>query len=469
MDHSTFISEAYKLIDWIANYHKEIRSYPVLPNVKPNQIIDQLALVPPQKGETIESIFNDFKNIIMPGITHWQSPYFMAYFPSNMSYPSLLAEFLSAGIGIQCMSWIASPAATELEQQMIKWLNHLLLPDSVFDGVIHDTASTSTLCALLAARQNFIHQHGFQKFSKARIYCSSDAHYSVEKAGFIIGLQPEQIIKIETNSRFELQHNSLRKIIKEHSSAGYIPMATIATLGTTSCTAMDPIKEITDIITDYPMWLHVDAAYAGAALALPSFRAKHQAIKYADSWVVNPHKWLFIHFDCSVLFVKDAQKYEQVFELTPHYLSTPNQDITRDYRNWGIALGRRFRALKLWFVLRYYGVEGICHLLTSHIKLSQHCVRWIAHSPNFEQMAPITLNLICFRFHPPKIKDIQILNRLNQQLLTKINQSKRAFLSPTKLNGNYTIRWVIGNINVTMDDITKIWKLINETAKQLSY
>lgn len=471
MENSEFRKNAHELVDWMANYFEEIEEYPVKPNVKPGDILAKLPDSAPVEGESFEAMFDDFKEIIMPGMTHWESPNFMAYFPANKSYPSVLAEMLTATLGAQCMSWLTSPAATELEERVMEWLRKLIALPKTFTGVIEDTASTSTLCALLMAREkvtNFaVNEEGFSTNKTYTIYCSSETHSSIEKDVKIAGFGRQNLRKIPVDENFAMNPQALEQAIREDLEDGYKPAAVVATIGTTGSTAVDPLEEIGKICSKHDIFLHVDAAYAGTALLLPDMRWMNKGIEHADSFVFNPHKWMFTNFDCSAFFVKDEALLVRTFEIMPEYLKTPEDKRVKNYRDWGIQLGRRFRALKLWFVLRSFGIEGLQEKIRYHISLGQTLKETIEEHDGFELLAPVPLNTLCFRFHPSHIHDETKLNELNEKLLNQIQESGELFLTHTKLAGKYTIRIVIGNTNVEERHVNQAWDLIQQKASKL--
>lgn len=465
-----FRQQAHIFVDWMADYLDDVEKYPVKSKVLPGEIYNQLSDIPPTESESIESIFNDFQSIILPGITHWQSPNFFGYFPANSSFPSLLAEMLTATLGSQCMIWETSPAAAELEEKVLNWLKTMIgIPDS-FYGVIQDTASTATLTAILTAREKLtqfeINEKGFTK-NNYRIYCSTETHSSIEKAVKIAGLGKENLVKIPINDQFKMNVVLLKEAITNDLSNGYTPLCVIATIGTTGSTAIDPLKEIAEICSKNKIWLHVDAAFAGTALILDEYKWMIEGIEQVDSFVFNPHKWMFTNFDCSVYYVKDKLALINTFSIQPEYLKTKTTGKVNDYRDWGIQLGRRFRALKLWFVIRNFGVNGIRETIRNHVELARELENIIIRSENFEMITPRTLNLICFRFKPKNISEEDYLNRLNESLLQKVNESGALFITHTKLNGKYTLRLVIGQTRVTRDHVLNAWEFINKTAKTI--
>ncbi len=471
MDRETFLKYGHEFVDWIASYMDHIEDYPVLPETEPGEIAKQLPGEPPEEPEAMADIFKDFKQIIMPGMTHWQHPSFFAYFPANSSVPSVLAEFLTAALGAQCMVWQTSPAATELEEVVINWLRQMLgLPEN-FTGVIQDTASTSTLTALLCAREQStgfnINVHGYKNGSPQDlvVYSSQEAHSSVEKGVKIAGFGKDNLRLVPTGPDFAMLPGELEKIIQADKKAGRLPCCVVATLGTTSSTAMDPLRPIGQVCEQYGVWLHVDGAMAGTAALLPEMRHLVDGIEYADSFVFNPHKWMFTNFDCSAYFCKDAKALTSTFEILPEYLKTDLDRQVKNFRDWGIPLGRRFRALKLWFVIRYFGVKGLQEKIRNHIEMAREFESWILEDPRFELTAPTTINLVCFRYHPPGgVKTEEELEKINKDLMDRVNRSGKMFVSHTKLKGKFTIRLVVGQTNTTREHVRKAWELIQESA-----
>jgi aromatic-L-amino-acid/L-tryptophan decarboxylase len=459
---------AHELVDWIANYVESTETYPVKSQAKPREIFWQLPNRPPLKPESFQEIFEDFQKIIMPGITHWQSPNFYAYFPANSSFPSILAEMLTATLGAQCMVWETSPAAAELEEKMMDWLKEMTGIPSEFHGVIQDTASTATLVALLTAREKHsgfqINDLGFSG-NNYRIYCSAETHSSIEKGAKIAGFGRNSVVKVDVDSEFRMDTMKLEDAILSDKKSGLVPVCIVATLGTTGSTAIDPLKSISDIALRYGLWLHVDAAYAGTALMLDEFKWMIEGISNVDSFVFNPHKWMMTNFDCSAYFVKDREALIKTFSINPEYLKTKSSGMVNDYRDWGIQLGRRFRALKLWFVIRSFGVEGIRERLRSHIEIAKLLETWINDDPNFEIVTPRTMNLVCFRYKPVGTTDENILNEMNEKLLHTMNDSGKLFLSHTKLNGKFTLRMVVGQTRANNEFVTQAWKHIRHFAE----
>jgi len=472
MDVKQFREEAHKLVDWMANYFEHVEEYPVKPDIEPDAVLDRLPADAPEEGEDFHTIFRDFQKTVMPGMTHWESPNFMAYFPANKSYPSVLAEMLTATLGAQCMSWATSPAATELEERMMEWLRDMTGLPSSFSGVIQDTASTATLAALLMAREKVtdfeVNKTGFPGDRTFAVYCSGQTHSSIEKGVKIAGFGKNHLRKIPVDEEFAMQPEALEKAIRDDLQEGIKPACVVATLGTTGSTAIDPLPEIAKICGDYDIFLHVDAAYAGTALLLPEYRWMIEGgIEQVDSFVFNPHKWMFTNFDCSAFYVKDESLLVRTFEIYPEYLRTAEDVRVKNYRDWGIPLGRRFRALKLWFVIRSFGVEGLREKIRYHISLAQNLKTEIENDDRFELLAPAPLNLLCFRYRPPYLSDEEILDELNERLLERVNRTGRLYITHTRLNGHYTLRMVIGNTNVQKRHVDDAWELVRRTAEEL--
>jgi aromatic-L-amino-acid decarboxylase len=464
MDNQAFRSYAHEFVDWMADYLEQVEKLPVKAQIDPGDIYKQIPEKAPVKGESMAEIFIDFMKIIIPGMTHWQSPNFFAYFPANSSYPSVLAEMLTATLGAQCMKWETSPAAAELEEKMMNWLKKMTGLPKQFQGVIQDSASTSTLVAILTAREKHsdyqVNEKGLKWFDSFRVYCSSETHSSIEKAVKIAGIGSQNLVKVGVDDLFRLDPRLLKLAIESDLKVGNKPVCVVATLGTTGATAIDPLEEIAAICSRYGIWLHVDAAFAGSALILPEFRWMIKGVEYADSFVFNPHKWLFTNFDCSAYFVKDKYSLLRTLQVVPEYLRTRDQGKVNDYCDWGIPLGRRFRALKLWFVLRSYGVETLQEKLRYHIRMARNLAELISQEEEFELMALVTLNLVCFRYKPAGVEDDIQLNATNEKLLKLINDTGQIFLTHTKLNGKYVLRLVIGQTNVEQKHVDNAWALI---------
>ncbi len=463
-----FREQAHQMVDWMADYFSTIDEYPVKSNVNPGDILKQIPDTAPREGESMSRIFDDFKKIIMPGITHWQNPKWFAYFQANSSYPSVLAEMLTATLATQCMVWETSPAATELEEKMMVWLKDIMGLPEHFEGVIQDTASTATLCAFLSAREktsNFkINRDGYNGDEKYRIYCSTETHSSIDKAIRIAGLGDKNLVKVEVDDQLAMKPENLEDAIKKDINSGKKPLCVVATIGTTGTMAIDPLSEIARITQKYGIWLHVDAAYAGSAMVLPEYRWMIQGLEYADSYVFNPHKWLFTNFDLSTYYVKDKDVLIRTFSIMPEYLKTKVDQKVNNYRDWGIQLGRRFRALKLWFVLRNFGLEELRNRIQKHIKMIQELARDIKQDPDFELIVENPLNMLCFRFHPGNINDESTLNTLNEKIQQNINASGQTFLTHTRIRGTYVIRLVAGQTYLEKEHLQEVWQLIRKTC-----
>lgn len=468
MDLKSFRIYAHQIADWMADYYEQIEEFPVKSRVSPGDILKQIPARPPNSGESMDQILKDFSGQIMPGITHWQHPNFHAYFPANASYPSTLAEMLTAALGTQCMIWDTSPAAAELEEQMMNWLKDLCGLPASWSGVIHDGASTATLTALLTARERHsgfqINREGFHEQPVFRVYCSSEAHSSVEKAVRISGIGDQNLIKTAVDANLALDPADLRKCIESDIRAGFTPLCVVAALGTTGTTAVDPLAEIGQIAQEFGIWLHVDAAYAGTALVLPEFRWMIEGSDNIDSYVFNPHKWMFTHFDCTAYFVKNRDALIRTFTILPEYLKTSSRGKVNDYRDWGIPMGRRFRALKLWFVIRSFGAEGIREKVRQHIRLAEAFEQWVDGHPDFEIMAKRTMNVVFFRYHPPAKHDEDELNQLNSRLVEELKSDGRIFLTHTKVSGKWVLRMVIAQTYVEERHLEKAWQVIREVA-----
>ena len=468
MDKETFREFGYKFVDWVTDYLEDVEKFPVMARVKPGEIREKLPDEPPQEGEPMERLFEDFKGIILPGITHWQHPCWFAYFPANNSPPSILAELLTAGIGAQCMIWQTSPAAAELEEVVMEWLRSMLgLPEGM-QGCIQDTASTSTLVALLSARERATNFESNEKGLKVplTVYASEEAHSSVEKDVKIAGYGRENLRYIPTDENFAMIPSELDKAIAADKAKGMKPACVIATLGTTSSTAIDPLGPIGEICAKHGVWLHVDAAFAGTAAVLPEKRDMLKGAQYMDSFVFNPHKWMLTNFDCSAYFVKDPGALIRTFEIHPEYLKTGVDAKVKNFRDWGIQLGRRFRALKLWFVLRSYGVEGIQEFVRKQISMAQMFKEWVEAHENFELLAPVPFSLVCFRYNDGRGEEE--LNQINEKLLNEVNNTAEVFLTHTSLRGKYTLRMAIGQRTTQERHVKKAWDIIVESSERLS-
>lgn len=470
MDPDAFRTHAHQLVDWMADYLENVSRYPVRAQVEPGTLLDALPERAPEQPEPFAAVFDDFERLILPGVTHWQHPRFCAYFPANSSPPSVLAEMLTATLGAQCMLWETSPAAAELEQRCLEWLRDLLGLPAGFEGVIQDTASSATLCALLSARERATdwqaNHTGVADAPRFTVYASSEAHSSLDKAVRIAGIGDRQLRKIPTDDTFALRPDALEAAIAADRDAGFTPLCVVATLGTTSSTACDPLAAVGRIARENGLWLHVDAAYAGSAFLLPEMRASLAGIEDVDSFVFNPHKWLCTNFDCSAYFVREPGALIRTFEILPEYLKTGQTSPVRNYRDWGIALGRRFRALKLWFVLRCYGAEGLRTMLRNHIAWAAELRGWIEADPAFEVLAPSPFGLVCFRHVRPGL-DPAATDALNASIKERINDGGRLYLTHTRLNGAVALRLVVGQTATTRDDVVAAWEIVRKAASEM--
>jgi aromatic-L-amino-acid decarboxylase len=466
MDPEAFRRAAHGLADWIADYLASSSKYPVLAQVRPGELRDALPREAPRTGEPFEKIFDDFEQILLPGITHWNHPGFFAYFAITGSGPGVLAEFLSAALNQQAMLWRTSPAATELEQVTLSWLQRLLrLPDA-FEGVIYDTASISTLHALAAARQRSVPQvreqglAGRDDIAAVRVYCSDQTHSSIDKSVILLGLGHSALRKIASDDQFRMRVDALREAIDQDVRAGITPIAVVATVGSTSTTSVDPVREIAAICEERRLWLHVDAAYAGVAAMVPGYEHLFQGAERADSLVVNPHKWLFTPFDCSVLYCRHMELLRSAFSLVPDYLQTSDPSGIRNLMDTGIQLGRRFRALKLWMVMRHFGADGLRERIAEHMRLARQFADRVDASPDFELLAPVPFSVVCFRAVPSSITEEKEIDAINETLLERVNAGGEVFLSHTRLNGRFVIRLAIGNLHTTEEHVDRAWTLL---------
>ena len=469
MDPDEFRERGHEIVDWIADYYKRIESFPVLSQVQPGEIRGSLPAEAPQQGEAFETILADVEKLILPGVTHWQSPNFFAYFPSNTSGASLLGELLSSGLGVQGMLWATSPACTELETLVLDWLVPALgLPEKFLStktggGVIQDTASSAILCALLAAREratNFqSNQAGVQGTLCA--YASTQAHSATEKAIGIAGVGRDNLRLISTDGDFAMDSDALARAMENDRAAGLTPFFVCAAVGTTSSNAIDPVQKIGPICQEFGAWLHVDSAMSGTAALCPEFRFIHDGIEHADSYCFNPHKWMFTNFDCDCFYVADRTALIRTMSILPEYLrnQATASGAVIDYRDWQIPLGRRFRSLKLWFVLRHYGIEGLQFHVREHVRLAQEFAGWVREDNRFELAAPAPLNLICFR--------LKSSDDANLRLMDALNRSGDLYLTHTRLNDRIALRLCVGQTNTTELHVKNAWRRIQEEAAKL--
>ena len=457
----------YAAVDWIVDYLRRIETFPVQSQVAPGDVRSALPPAAPEQGEPFEAMLADVERIVLPGITHWQSPNFFAFFPANASGPAILGELLSAGLGVQGMLWVTSPACTEVESHVLDWLVDLLgLPQgfkttSAGGGVIQDTASSAALCALVTARRKALERAGGD-LRRLRAYTSDQAHSSIEKAVNIAGLQPDQLRLIATDERFRMRPEALQQALEEDQAAGHVPCFVCATVGTTSSLAVDPVPEIGPLCRQHGAWLHIDAAMAGTAALCPELRFLHQGVELADSYCFNPHKWMFTNFDCNCFYVADRAALIDTLSVLPEYLrnQATESGAVFDYRDWQLPLGRRFRALKLWFVIRHYGAEGLRHHVREHVRLARWLADQVQADDRFELVAPADLNLVCFRHRGG--------DAASQHLLETLNRSGQLYLTHTRLAGHYTLRFCVGQASTEARHVEQAWARIQAQAPPLA-
>jgi len=474
MDADEFRRHGRALVDWIADYLEQ-SARPVLSKVKPGDIRRALPPAAPEQPESFDDIFMDFQRILLPGVTHWNHPGFFAYFATTGSAPGVLAEFLAAALNVQAMLWRTSPAATELEEVVLSWLRELIGLPATFEGVIYDTASISSLHALAAAREMRVprvRELGLADRADVTplcVYCSEQAHSSIDKAVMLIGLGQASLRRIPTDEQFRMRPDMLRAAIARDRADGRTPMAVVATVGTTSTTSVDPVEAIAEICARESVWLHVDAAYAGVAAIIPEMRHILRGAEHADSLVVNPHKWLFTPFDLSAFYCRRMDVVRAAFSVVPEYLKTAEAGQARNLMDTGIQLGRRFRALKLWMVLRYFGAEGIRSRLAEHMRLARLFAQWVDEDDDFERLAPVPFSVVCFRAKPrhgswPEAS----LDQLNERLLDDVNASGEVFLSHTRLDGRFVIRLAVGHLRTTEHHVRRAWEILRDRAGRLA-
>lgn len=465
MPSDDFRRYGYAVVDWIAEYFEHIDEFPVLSQIEPGSLAASLPSSAPETGEDFGEVLKDVDRLILPAVTHWNHPNFHGLFSTSTSSVGIFGEMLTAAFDMKAMLWRTSPASTELEDVVLDWLRQMMsLPDH-FEGIIYDTASVSTMHAIAAARERAnleIRDQGMsgrKDLPLLRVYCSEHVHSSIDKACITLGLGTRSLRKIECNERFEMMPVRLAEAIDEDIEAGHIPICVIPTIGTTSTSSVDPVDAVADICEKYGIWLHVDTAYAGSAAIVPEMQHYFRGCERADSIVVNPHKWLFTPFDLSVLYCRDLDVLKQAFSLVAEYLKTSDADEVKNGMDYGIQLGRRFRALKLWFVIRYFGREGLIARIREHCRLAQLFAAWVDESSEFELMAPVPFALVCFRACPTGVAD---LDALNERVMNAINASGEAYISHTKLAGKYTLRLSVGSIRVEERHLRKVWNLLSD-------
>ncbi len=469
-----FRRAAERLTNWISAYLEHPERFPVLAEARPGQTAARLPAGPPAQAEPLDAIIDDFEKIILPGVTHWNHPGFFAYFAISASAPGILAEFLAAALDINAMLWKTGPAATELEQRALDWLRQMMGLDAGWFGVINDTASIGTMLALAAAREakpeleiRTRGMAGRRDLPTLRIYASQDAHSSVDKAVMALGFGHENLVSIAANQRFEMRADLLERAIADDRARGMLPLAVVATVGTTSTTSVDPVPALAEICRRESLWLHVDASYAGIGAIVPERRDTLAGVDQADSLVVNPHKWLFTPVDISALYTRRPDVLKRAFVLVPEFLTTAEQDHAINLMDYGVQLGRRFRALKLWMVIRAFGVDGIVERLRRHMELAREFASWVDAESSWEVMAPVTFSLVCFRYAPVGA-DEAMINQLNHRILDRVNASGRVFLSHTKLNDRFTLRLAIGNLRTERRHVKDAWALLCDAAAVLA-
>jgi aromatic-L-amino-acid/L-tryptophan decarboxylase len=463
-----FRRHAHAVVDWIADYLGRVGDAPVLARVEPGEIAAALPAAAPGDATPFPDIFADFERVLMPGVTHWNHPGFFAYFAITGSGPGILGEMLAAALNVNAMLWRTGPAATELEARALDWLRQMLGLPAEFSGTIQDTASISSLTAIAAAREAALpeaRQQGLSGLPPLRLYCSEEAHSSIEKAAVTLGLGRDGTRRIPTDAEFRMDAAALAAAIGEDRAAGWLPFCVVATVGTTSTTSIDPVRTVASICREHGLWLHVDAAYGGAAAVVPEFRTVLDGCDAADSLVVNPHKWLFVPVDCSALFTRRPELVRRAFSLVPEYLVTPEGESVTNLMDYGPALGRRFRALKLWMTLRYFGHEGLAERIREHVRLAHRFSSWIEEDSRWQLLAPLPFSTVVFRFRPPGIADDR-LDALNERILSQVNASGEVFLSHTRIRDVYALRLAVGNLRTTQAHVRRAWELLQEAATQ---
>jgi aromatic-L-amino-acid decarboxylase len=483
---SEFRKQLHELADWIADYRENIEQIRVAPNAKPGAVAEKLPKQGPEEGESFDKIFSDFKEVILPGVLHWGHPQFAAYFGSTSNAPGIEGEIIASALNINAMTWRTCPAATELETVVVDWLRQWLHLSDEFGGVVYDTASVAIMHALAVAREEAApctRKLGLtgRELPQFRVYTSDQAHSSVEKAAIALGLGEENVRRVPSDAAFRMNVAQLREMIARDQAEGFRPLACVATVGTTSTASVDPVVDIARVCRDEKIWLHIDGAYGAGLALLPEFSSVTQGWNEVDSIVINPHKMLFVPFDFSVLYVRDLERLRRVFTLVPEYLRGDTLEAEKNYMDYGIQLGRKFRALKAWMVFRTFGRAGMAARIRDHVRLARLLADWISADKRFEIAAPVMMGVICFRFVGPvaggglsrrsgaKADDAgltpQALDHLNSEIVEKVNSSGRAYLNQTKLNGRTVIRIGLGNVLTTERHLRNVWALVQEAAE----
>lgn len=479
MNTEDFRRYGHQLVDWIGDYMATIEDRPVLAQVHPGDLTAQLPDGPPAAGESMEEILADVDRLIVPALTHWNHPSFFALFSTSTSAPGIFGEMLSAAFDAKAMLWRTSPAATELEQVALDWLRQMMGLDAGMEGIIYDTASVSTMHAIAAAREALnldIRQQGLSgrpELPLLRVYASDEVHSSIDKGLITLGLGQRSLRRIPLDAEFRMDADALAMAVEEDLTAGHLPFCVVATIGTTSSSSIDPVPAIAEICKRHNLWLHVDAAYAGSAAVVPEKQHLFAGCEHADSLVTNPHKWLFVPFDLSVLYCRRLDLLRQAFSLTPEYLKTSDNDNVRNGMDYGVQLGRRFRALKLWFVIRYFGHDGLAARIREHCRLAELFASWVESEPDWELMAPVPFGLVCFRYVPARLEGESDeehparIDSINESAMNQINAGGSAYLSHTKLNGKFTLRLAVGNIRTEERHIAQIWDALRLAVKSI--
>lgn len=461
---------AHETVDWIADYLAHVGDLPVFPAIQPGAVRAALPSDPPEVAEPLEEALADFRDIVVPGLNHWNHPAFFGYFSITASGPGIIGEMLAAALNVNAMVWRSAPAATELEDVATDWLRRLLGLPTGFEGVINDTASSSSLYALAAARSSAypeVHDAGLFGAPAGRVYASDQAHSSIEKAVLTLGLGRSGFRAVASDSEFRMDAEALERAIREDRVQGVRPVAIVATLGTTSTASIDPIADIAAVAEEHGVWLHVDAAYGGPVAIVPEMSDFFAGWERADSIVVNPHKWLFTPVDCSVLYCRRPDELVRAFSIVPEYLSSSERHASRSLMDYGVSLGRRFRSLKLWFVLRYFGREGIVERLRCHLEMARDFASWVDEAENWTVVAPVHLGLVAYRF-TPGWDDPEAEDAANLEILERINATGEAFLTHTSLNGRVALRLAIGNLKTTSEHVARAWALLREAGEEVS-
>jgi aromatic-L-amino-acid/L-tryptophan decarboxylase len=475
MSAEDFRRYGHEVVERIADYLSEIERYPVLAQVEPGRLRSQLPASPPERGEPMSDILADVDRLVIPALTHWNHPSFFAYFATSASTPGIFAEMFAAAFDTKAMLWRTSPASTELEEVALDWLRQMMGLPPEFEGIIYDTASVASMHAIAAAREALnlrVREDGMSgraDLPLLRVYASEQSHSSIEKAVIALGLGQRSLVKVPADSEFRMNPEALAQLVEEDRRAGALPFCVVATVGTTSTTSVDPVVAIADVCGRENLWLHVDAAYAGSAAIVPELRHWFEGCERADSLVTNPHKWLFTPFDLSALYCRRLNILRRAFTLTPEYLRTPEQDAVRNGSDYGVQLGRRFRALKLWMIIRYFGHEGLSARIREHCRLAREFASWVEASSDWEILAPTPFSVVCFRARPQTEgeTDAARLDALNERLMNAVNATGEAFLSHTKLNGVFTLRLAVGNIRTDETHVRRAWALLNEELAEL--